>query len=121
MSDILTFLAEQFSQGKEYRSINVLRSAIPSAHGDIDDKPVGQHPLIVRLIKGVSISRPPQPRYQRTWNVSVVTARLASLDCNKIMSIKQLSQKLCMLMALTCPERSSAMASLDITYMRHYP
>ena len=121
VSDILTFLAEQFSQGKEYRSINVLRSAISSAHCHIDDKPVGQHPLIVRLMKGVSISRPPQPRYQKTWNVSVVTAHLASLGCNKTMSIKQLSQKLCMLMALTCPERSSVMASLDITYMRHYP
>ena len=120
VSDILTFLAEQFSQGKEYRSINVLRSAISSAHCHIDDKPVGQHPLIVRLMKGVSISRPPQPRYQKTWNVSVVTAHLASLGCNKTMSIKQLSQKLCMLMALTCPERSSVMASLDITYMRHY-
>ena len=121
VSDILTFLAEQFSQGKEYRSINVLRSAISSAHCHIDDKPVGQHPLIVRLMKGVSISRPPQPRYQKTWNVSVVTAHLASLGCNKTMSIKQLSQKLCMLMALMCPERSSVMASLDITYMRHYP
>ena len=52
VSDILTFLAEQFSQGKEYRSINVLRSAISSAHCHIDDKPVGQHPLIVRLMKG---------------------------------------------------------------------
>ena len=121
VSDILTFLAEQFSQGKEYRSINVLRSAISSAHCHIDDKPVGQHPLIVRLMKGVSISRPPQPRYQKTWNVSVVTAHLASLGCNKTMSIKQLSQKLCMLMDLTCPERSSVMASLDITYMRLYP
>ena len=117
----LTFLAEQFSQGKEYRSINVLRSAISSAHCHVDDKPVGQHPLIVRLMKGVSISRPPQPRYQHTWNVSVVTTYLASLGCNKTMSMKQLSQKLCMLMALTCPERSSVMASLDITYMRHYP
>ena len=121
VSDILTFLAEQFSQGKEYRSINVLRSAISSAHCHIDDKPVGQHPLIVRLMRGVSISRPPQPRYQKTLNVSVVTTHLASLGCNKTMSIKQLSQKLCMLMALTCPERSSVMASLDITYMRHYP
>ena len=31
VSDILTFLGEQFSQGKEYRFINVLRSAISSS------------------------------------------------------------------------------------------
>ena len=121
VSDVLIFLAEQSSQSKEYRYINVLRSAISSAHCHVDDKPVGQHPLIVRLMKGVSFSRPPQPRYQHTWNVSVVTAYLASSGINKTMSMKQLSQKLCMLMALTCPERSSVMASLDITYMRHYP
>lgn len=30
ISDILTFLAEQFSKGKEYRTVNVLRSAISS-------------------------------------------------------------------------------------------
>jgi hypothetical protein len=121
ISDILTFLAEQFSKGKEYRTVNVLRSAISSAHCNIDNKPVGQHPLVVRLMKGVSISRPPQPRYQHTWDVSVVTTYLTTIGDNSAITLKQLSQKLCMLMALTCPERSSVMASLDITYMRFYP
>ena len=121
VSDILTFLAEQFSNGKEYRTINVLRFAISSAHCHVDDKPVGQHPLVIRLMKGVSISRPPQPRYQHTWDVSVVTSYFSRLWSNSTVSLKQLSQKLCMLMALACPERSSIMASLDITYMRYYP
>ena len=107
VSDILKFLAEQFSQGKQYRCINVLRSAIFSAHCHVDDKPVGQHSLIVRIIKGVSISRQRQPKYQHTWNVSVLTTFLASEECNKTMSMKLLSQKLCMLMTLTCPDRSS--------------
>ena len=121
VSDILTFLAEQFAMGKEFRTVNVLRSAISSAHCHIDNKPAGQHPLVVRLMKGVSISRTPQPRYQHTWDVSVVTSYLSTLGDNSTMSLKQLSQKLCMLMALTCPERSSVMASLDTAYMRHYP
>ena len=82
VSDILTFLAEQFSNGKEYRTINVLRSAISSAHCHVDDKPAGQHPLVIRLIKGVSISRPPQPRYQHTWDVSVGTSYFARLESN---------------------------------------
>jgi hypothetical protein len=69
VSDILTFLAEQFSKGKEYRTVNVLRLSISSAHCHIDNKHVGQHPLVVRLMNGVSISRPPQPRCQHTWDV----------------------------------------------------
>ena len=51
VSEFLTLLAEQFSQGKEYWSRNVLRSAISSAHCHVDDKPVEQHPLIVKLLK----------------------------------------------------------------------
>jgi hypothetical protein len=74
-------------------------------------------------MKGVSISRSPQPRYQHTWEVSVLTTYLTTIGDNSAITLKQRSQKLCMLMALTCPERSSVMASLDIiiTYMRFYP
>ena len=75
----MTFLAEQFSNSKEYRTVNVVRSAISSAHGHVDDKPVGQHSLMIRIMKGVSISRPPQPRYQHTWDVSVVLDLYMSL------------------------------------------
>ena len=117
IEEILTFLAEQFSDGKEYRTINVFRSAISSAHVYLDGKPVGQHPLVVRLMKGISISRPPQPRCQHTWDVAAVTDNLTKLGQNNSLTLKQLSQKLCMLMALTCPERSSIMATLDIRYI----
>ncbi len=100
IEDIVNFLAEQYSE---------------------DNKPVGQHPLVVRLMKGISISRPPQPRYQFTWDVKTVTNFLTTLGENSSLSLKHLSLKLCMLMALTCPERSSIMAALDIRYVRQYP
>ena len=121
VSEVLTFLAEQFAEGKQYRTINVLRSAISSAHVHVDSKPIGQHPLVVRLMRGVSICRPPQPRYQHTWNVAMVTEYLSRLGGNDNLSEKQLAQKLCMLMALTCPERSSILASLNIKYLKYFP
>ena len=121
INEILIFLAEKYSEGKEYRTINVFRSAISSTHIHIHNKPVGQHPLGIRLMKGISISRPPQPRYHTTWDVKTVTEFLSNLGDNSSLSLKQLSQKLCMLMALSCPERSSIMATLDIRYMRRYP
>jgi hypothetical protein len=114
-------LAEQFEQGNQYRTINVLRSAISSAHVHVDNKLIGQHLLIIKLMKGVSISRPPQPRYQHTWNVATVTKYLSLFEENAKLSDKQLSQKLCMLMALACPERGSIMASLDTRYMKYFP
>ena len=121
VSKVLTFLAEQFAGGKQYRTINVLRSAISSAHVYVDNKPIGQHPLVVRLMRGVSICRPPQPRYQHTWDVALVTGYLSRLGANDTLSEKQLAQKLCMLMALTCPERCSIMASLKVRYLKYFP
>ena len=61
VSEVLTFLAKQFAEGKQYRTINVLRFAISSAHVHVDSKPIGQHPLVVRLMRGVSICQPPLP------------------------------------------------------------
>ena len=99
----------------------MLRSAISSAHVYVNNKPIGQHPLVIRLMRGVSICRPPQPRYQHTWDVALVTGYLSRLGANDTLSEKQLAQKLCMLMALTCPERCSIMASLNLRYLKYFP
>ena len=74
IGDVANFLAEMFSKGYQYRSIDAYRSAISSVHDKIDGYDVGQHPLISRLLKGIFHQRPPQPRYTHTWDVGVVTA-----------------------------------------------
>ena len=73
VKDILTFLSDQFDCNLQYRTVNVLRSAISSIHPWIEGKPVGQHPLVTRLMKGIANERPPKPRYTTTWDVSKVT------------------------------------------------
>ena len=74
LSLILGFLATEFGEGKQYRSLNCFRSAISSAHLPVDGFPVGRHPLVCRLLKGAFNSRPPQPRYEGTWDVTRVTS-----------------------------------------------
>ena len=65
-------------------------------------------------MRGVPICRPPQAHYQNTWNVAMVEEYLSRSGGNyDDLSEKQMAQKLCMLMALTCPERSSILASLN--------
>jgi hypothetical protein len=51
-SNILTFLVEQFEKNLQYRKVNVFRSAISFTHRWVDGKHVGQHPLVIRLLKG---------------------------------------------------------------------
>ena len=67
---ILGFLADQYEEGRQYWSLNCYRSALSSTHLSVEGFPVGQHPLVIRLLKGVFNQRPPQPRYTHTWDVS---------------------------------------------------
>ena len=47
-----------------YHSLNVYRSAILSTYPQINGVSVGQHPLIVRLMKGAFHLRSSAPRYE---------------------------------------------------------
>lgn len=116
INDILIFLTEVFNEGLAYRSLNVIRSAISSTHPKIDGFSVGQHPYVTRLLKGVLNKRPPKPRYSHTWNVDVMIKYMISLGKNSTLALKVLSMKLLTLFALTCPERISALASLDLRH-----
>ena len=69
VSEVANFLASLFQEGYQYNSVNAYRSAISSVHEKIDGLPVGQHPTITRLVKGVFNVRPPLPRYSSTWDV----------------------------------------------------
>ena len=121
VKDILTFLSDQFDNNLQYRTVNVLRSAISSIHPWIEGKPVGQHPLVIRLMKGIANERPPKPRYTTTWDVAEVTTYLSALGENKTLSLKLLTKKLLMLLALVSPERASVLWELDIRYLKKQP
>ena len=58
VESILEFLTSELNAGKAYRTLNVYRSAISSAHSYIDSARVGEHPLVVQLLKGVYNLRP---------------------------------------------------------------
>ena len=69
LSDIINSLAGEFQQGKQFSTLNVYRSAVSMTQPVIDSHRVGEHPVIcqlLRLLKGILNSRPPQPRYSFT-------------------------------------------------------
>lgn len=62
--------------------------------------PVGQHPLVVHLLRGAFNQRPPKPRYLKTWDVSVMLSLLKEhMGDNERLSLKEVTQKLIMLLA----------------------
>ena len=121
MSEVANFLADLFEKGYQQRSINAYRSAIASAHDRVDGVSVGQHPTISRLMAGVANARPPQPRYTTTWDVNKVLVHIEGMKNNEDLSLKDLTLKTVMLLALTRPSRSADLHSLDISHVRSSP
>jgi len=100
---------------------NSYRSAILSVHEKVDGHNVAQHPLISRLLKGIFHDKPPLPRYTNTWNVQTVLNYLEGLGENQSLSLKTLSWKLTMLLALTRPSRSADLSHLDLARKTYKP
>ena len=78
LEDVINFLAELFREGYQYRSLNSYRSAMSAVHGRIDGHTVGQHPLVVRMLKGAFNERPPVARYSSFWDIGVVLCYVKS-------------------------------------------
>ena len=119
VSEVANFLAALYQKGYQYNSINAYRSAISSVHEKMDGVPVGQHPLVNRLVKGVFNARPPIPRYSSTWDVQIVLNYLESLGNNDTLSLKQLTLKTAFLMAITRPSRTADLSQLDTARLRN--
>jgi len=114
IEDVVNFLAKLHSEGYKYQSLNAYRSAISSTHEYVDGISVGSHPTVSRLLQGAFNSRPPQPRYSSFWDVGVVLQYIKGLGANKDLSLKQLTMKTVMLLALTRPSRSADLSKLDL-------
>lgn len=112
---VLQFLTDLVHAGLSYSAINTARSAL-SALVDVNHRhTIGSHPLVRRFLKGVFEVRTPQPRYKRIWDVSLVLNYLRSLHPISDLTLKQLTQKLLMLIALTSAQRLQTLWLLDIT------
>ena len=90
-----------YHEGKAYSTINLARSALSSLGIKIDQVIIGSHPIISRLMKGIFNKRPTRARYTSTWDADEVLQYLRSLPKVKELSLKQLTLKLTMLIALT--------------------
>ena len=90
-------------------------------HPLIDNLRVGEHPLVSQLLKGMFHSRPPLPRYSATWDIQTVIDHIKALGNNETLSLKCLSQKLGVLLAITSMERVSEIVAHDLRFRRFLP
>ena len=114
--DGMNFLAELFQPGAGYSAVDTARSALSPILMLPGNTTFGSHPHVSRLLKGVFELRSALPKYQSIWDISVV---LNMLECWPIqnISLKHLSLKLTMLLALTTSQRVQTLHALTISNM----
>ena len=117
IANICDFLTELYHDGMSYSTINTHRSAISMTHIPIDGNRTGSHFLVQRLLRGVFNSRPPIPRYVFTWPVGQVLRYFKCLPGNSGLSLKTLSMKTAVLLALVTARRGATLTALNLQFL----
>lgn len=113
----VNFLAELYDSGVGYSAINTARSALSTCIQTPGHKNFGSHPLVCRVLKGVFESRPSLPKYSSTWDAKHVLDYLRNLHPAETLTLKDLTHKLVMLMALLSGQRRQTLHSFKVSDM----
>ncbi|XP_033231989.1 uncharacterized protein LOC117182972 [Belonocnema kinseyi] len=101
VSEVLDFLSNVYKLIGTYGTIYSYRSAVSL----VMTAEIGGDSLVKRFFKAVSVARPQKPRYECTWEPHTVLEYLKTLYPNENISIRLLTQKLLMLLALVTSQR----------------
>ena len=117
--EFVEFLTQLYGSGVGYSGINTAKSAISSfVHVFHNDISLGTHSVVKRFMRGVFSSRPSLPRYNVTWDVSVVLTYLKTQSPVSKISLIALSRKLAMLILLLSGHRCQSLQLLDLRNIR---
>lgn len=112
---IIDFLTEIYNKGAKYGTINSYKSALSTLLGShINDD------NMKRFMKGVFRSRPTVPRYNLTWDPTVVLNCLSQKWPNADLDLETLSKKLLTLLALVTAHRVQTFSLIKINNIKVY-
>ncbi|XP_018325811.1 uncharacterized protein LOC108737453 [Agrilus planipennis] len=107
--NVLEFLQEQYNRGVSYGTLNCYRSAVAQLLGPS----LAEDVRVKRFFKGVFHLKPSLPKYDNTWDPSLVLNYLRS-QINENISLEQLSYKLAMLLALVSAQRVQTLSLIEL-------
>ena len=105
VEDGINFLAELYNSGIGYSGINTTRSAVSSIVTLHNNSSFGAHPMVCRFLKGVFELKPSLPKYKNIWNVNIDMAYLSGLHPPQDLTLKDLTYKNTMPLALLFGQR----------------
>ena len=113
----LNVLAELYHKGLSYSVLNTARSALASVIVLQGNQSFGNHPLVSCFLKGRFTTRPALPNYREAWDVNTVLEHLKTLHPAETLSLKLLSLKIVILMAVLsgqCCQTIHALTTKDM-------
>ena len=116
LKEILQFLTELQQEGLSYSAINTAKSMLSAILQIIHAKDIGNEVLIKRFMKGVFQLKPSFPKTGFTWDVKVVLKYLDTMPNHKL-TLRLLSVKLAVLLALTTGQRCQTLKAININNM----
>ena len=114
---VLNFLGDMSEHNYSYSSINTAKSALLAVVKINDSKDWGNHPELIRFMKGVFNTKTPIPRYSNTWDPDVVLKYIKSLWPLQSLTLKELTFRTVTLIALVSGQRAQSIHFMDIKNM----
>ena len=111
----IEFLTKIFESGAGYSSVGTARSALSSVLIMDNGISFGKHPLIQRFMKDIFNLRPALPRQLAVWDPDIVLDYLSNLEYD--LPLKDLSEKLVILLCLLSGQRDQTVKALNIKDM----
>ena len=109
--EFLTYLFKKCDLG--YSAINTARSAL-STFIVIDGSPVGEHPTVVRFVKGVFNLKPSMPKNTMIWDSAVLVNYIKTMSISSTVPFRVLTLKFVTLLWLLSGQRGQTMSVLDV-------
>ncbi len=117
----IEFLVSLYNSGLGYSAINTARSALSTVLIMENGVKFGEQPLVCRYMKGVFQLRPALPRYSDIWDVNVVLTYLKTFTEAALLSIKDLTIKLNILLFLTTGQRGQTIHKIHTNHIQEIP
>lgn len=113
LKTVTDFLSEMFDRGVGYSAINTAKSAISNL-AMIDNKPIGEHRLVKRYMKGIFNLKPSLPKTNVTWDPQIVLNHIKTLSPTESLNLKELTQKFVSLLWLLSGQRGQAILLISV-------
>lgn len=100
-----------------YSAICTARSALSCYLKPFDGLPFGSCALVKRFMKGVFEVNPSLPKWHTTWDVNTVLELLETWAPVEKLTLKEITMKLCMLIAPLSGQRCQTLRALNVKSM----